>query len=253
MNAAAFQSHRRKPSLIPFSPSIGWAPSETRAGPRVSRAGIVLTLVTRNSEGHLAYRSQSEPPRGRGTTLGGSTDDPRREGTRPAAACHPAGGAVGQCQPGLPRGGDLPRLVLPLARAVGALRPGRGASAAASRPPRSTGAAGPGDGAAAAERGGQRGDVGRESDRRIPAPSLAAARGAQHGAASPATRRAGDTPAAADRARAPRSADGRLAHPADPPHPVAGAARPAPACGPPRARRGGVSGHPLHPAAQERA
>src|SRR5260370_39036799 len=123
MNAAAFQSHRRKPSLIPFSPSIGWAPSETRAGPRVSRAGIVLTLVTRNSEGHLAYRSQSEPPRGRGTTLGGSTDDPRREGTRPAAACHPAGGAVGQCQPGLPGGGDLPRPVLPLPRPLEPFRP----------------------------------------------------------------------------------------------------------------------------------
>jgi len=78
----------------------------------------VLTLVTRNSEGHLAYRSQSEPPRGRGTTVGGSTDDPRREGTRTAAACHPASGAVGQCQPGLPGGGDLPRPVLPLAPAV---------------------------------------------------------------------------------------------------------------------------------------
>jgi len=32
--------------------------------------------VTRNSEGHLAYRSQSDNPL-QGTTLGGSTDDPR--------------------------------------------------------------------------------------------------------------------------------------------------------------------------------
>src|SRR6476620_6308981 len=65
----------------------------------MSRTGIVLTLVTRSNEGHLAYRSQSEPPRGRGTTLGGRTDDPRGKGTRTAAACHPARRAVGQCQP----------------------------------------------------------------------------------------------------------------------------------------------------------
>src|SRR4029453_19582124 len=91
----------------------------------LSRTGIVLTLVTRNNEGHLAYRSQSEPPRGRGTTLGGRTDDPREEGTRPAAACHPARGAARQCQPGLPGGRDLPSPVLSLAPAAGALRTGR--------------------------------------------------------------------------------------------------------------------------------
>src|SRR5258705_8512178 len=200
---------------------------------RMSRVGIVLTLVTRNSEGHLAYRSQSEPPRGRGTTLGGSTDDPRREGTRPAAACHPAGGAVGQGQPGLPRGGDLARPVLPLAPAIGALRPGWGPSAPTPGAVWPPGVVGAGDRTAAAERGGQRGDVGRESDRRIPAPSLAAARGAQHGAASPAARGAGDTPAAADRARAPRPADGRLAHRTDAPHPEAAPPRPTAALGRP--------------------
>src|ERR1041385_3124398 len=147
----------------------------------LSRAGIVLTLVTRNSEGHLAYRSQSEPPPARGTTLGGSTDDPRREGTWTAAACQPAGGAVGQCQPGLPGGGDLPRPVLPLAPAVGALRPGRRPSAPPPGPARPPGAADAGDGAVAAERGGQRGDVGREPDRGGSAAPPAGARGGQPG------------------------------------------------------------------------
>src|SRR3982075_1308760 len=98
---------------------------------RLFWAGIVLTLVTRNSEGHLAYRSQSEPPRGKGTTLGGSTDDPRREGTRTAVACHPAGGAGGQCQPGLPGGGRLPRPVLSVVPEAGGPRPGGRASAPA--------------------------------------------------------------------------------------------------------------------------
>src|SRR5258707_4295748 len=124
----------------------------------MSRAGIVLTLVTRNSEGHLAYRSQSEPPRGRGTTLGGSTDDPRREGTRTAVACHPAGGAVGQCQPGLPGGGHLARPVLSVAPAVGALRTGRRPSAPAPGPAPATGAAGARDPTGAAERGRPRPD-----------------------------------------------------------------------------------------------
>ena len=73
-----------------------------------------------------------------------------------------SGRAVGQCQPGLPGGGDLPRPVLSLAPAAGALRAGRRASAPAPGPARPPGATGPGDGAAAAERGGERGDVGRE-------------------------------------------------------------------------------------------
>src|SRR5258705_6467100 len=136
------------------STEIGTATLYVGITSSLSRAGIVLTLVTRNSEGHLAYRSQSEPPRGRGTTLGGSTDDPRREGTRPAVACHPAGGAVGQCQPGLPRGGDLPRPVLPLARAGGALPPGRGASPAGSRPTPPARAPRPRDRGGACRRGG---------------------------------------------------------------------------------------------------
>src|SRR5689334_25060532 len=150
---------------------------------RLSRTGIVLTRVTRNNEGHLAYRSQSEPPRGRGTTLGGRTDDPRGEGTRTAAACHPARRAGGQCQPSLPGGRDLAGLVLSLAPAAGALRAGRRASPPAPGPRRPAGAAGAGDRTPAAERGGERGDVGRPPDRGVPATPLAAARSPQHGAA----------------------------------------------------------------------
>src|SRR5262245_970647 len=164
---------------------------------------IVLTLVTRNNEGHLAYRSPSEPPRGRGTTLGGQTDDPRAEGTRTAAACHPAGGTTGQCQSGLPRGRNLAGLVLSLALAAGALRAGRCASPPAPGPRRPAGAAGAGDRTPAAERGGERGDVGRQSDRGVPATPLAAARGPQHGAAGVAPRGPGDSPAAAARTRTP--------------------------------------------------
>src|SRR6185503_4766283 len=159
----------------------------------------MLTRVTRNNEGHLAYRSQSEPPRGRGTTLGGRTDDPRGEGTRTASACHPARRAGGQCQPSLPGRRDLAGPVLSLAPAAGALRAGRRASPPAPGPRRPAGAAGAGDGAAVAECGGERRDVGREPDRGVPAAPLAAARGSEHRAAGPAPRGAGDAPAAAAR------------------------------------------------------
>ena len=184
--------------------------------------------------------------------MGGSTDNPRREGTRTADACHPAGGGAGQCQSGLPRGGHLPRLVLSVAAAAGALRPGWRASAAAPGAPRPARAAGGGDGAAAAERGRQRGDLGRASHRGVSAASLAAARGPQHRAARPAPRGAGDAPTTADRARAPRLADGGAAHRADAPRPLAGPAWPAAPCGRARARRVGVPGRLLYWPAQGR-
>src|SRR4030095_4184819 len=85
---------------------------------------IVLTVVARNNEGHLAYRSQSANPL-QGTTVGGPADDPRGEGTRTAAACHSARRAVGQCQPGLSGGRHLAGPVLSLAPARGG---GRGAA-----------------------------------------------------------------------------------------------------------------------------
>src|SRR5215468_10116416 len=133
---------------------------------RLYRVGIVLTLVTGKSEGHLAYRSQSDNPL-QGTTLGGSADDPRREGTRTAPACHPARSGAGQCQPGMPGSGDLPRAVLPLAPPAGALRDRRRASTSISGPPRPARRTGPGDGAIGAERRGECGDVGRGTHRRL--------------------------------------------------------------------------------------
>src|SRR5262245_28787080 len=121
-----------------------------RSPTRLYRVGIVLTLVAGKSERHLAYRSQSDNPL-QGTTLGGSADDPRREGTRTAPACHPARPGAGQCQSGVPGSGDLPRAVLPLAPSAGALRDRRRASAPVSGPPRPARRTGPGDGAAGAE------------------------------------------------------------------------------------------------------
>src|SRR5581483_7294372 len=222
--------------------AIGWLMSDLS---RVSRTGIVLTLVTRNNESHLAYRSQSDNPL-QGTTLGGWTDDPRGEGTRTAAACHPARGAARQCQPGLPGGRDLPGSVLSLAPAAGALRAGRRASPPASGPSGPAGAAGAGDGAPAAERGRERGDVGCQSDRGVLAAPLATAGRPQHRAAGVAPRGAGDPAPAAAGARAARRADGGAAHRADPACPLAEPARTAAACSRPRTRRAGVPGHLLH-------
>src|SRR5262245_21996274 len=104
----------RRLALLAYRPlSLAVGPRHTESA-RVYRVGIVLTLATGKSEGHLAYRSQSDNPL-QGTTLGGSADDPRREGTRTAPACHPARPGAGQCQSGVPGSGDLPRAVLPLA------------------------------------------------------------------------------------------------------------------------------------------
>src|SRR5258705_13661118 len=224
----------------------------SRSATRLSRAGIVLTLVTRNSEGHLAYRSQSEPPRGRGTTLGGSTDDPRRQGTWTAPASHPAGRAAGQRQPGVPGGRDLAGPVLSLAPAAGAGWAGWRASAPAPGPARAAGAVGGRDRAAAAERGRQRRDLGGGPDRGGSAPPLAAARGPHHRAAGLAARGAGDTPAAAPRARASGPADGGPAHGAHAPGAGARPARPAAARRGPRALPAAGRGHLLPPAAQVR-
>src|SRR5207249_5097843 len=67
---------------------------------RVSGLVIVLTLPVNEEEGHRPYLSQSAYP-AKGTTVGGRTDDPRREHLRPAehadAAVHPG-------RPGRPPG-----------------------------------------------------------------------------------------------------------------------------------------------------
>src|SRR5439155_24867103 len=76
------------------------------SSPSVSGLVIVLTLQMRRKEGHPAYRPQGEPPPGRGTTLGGSTEDPRRQRTRTAAARDTTRAGGGQRQRGVPRAGD---------------------------------------------------------------------------------------------------------------------------------------------------
>src|SRR5438093_5842057 len=82
---------------------------------------MVLTLRTGKSEGHQAYRSQSGSTPGKGTTMGGQTDDPGRQDTRTAVARHATSGAAWR-QPRVPGPGDLPHPVLPVAPAPGALR-----------------------------------------------------------------------------------------------------------------------------------
>src|SRR5574338_701868 len=85
-----------------------------------------------------------------------------------------------------------PGPVLSLASAAGALRAGRRASAPTSGAGGPARAAGAGDRTPAAERGGERGDVGRQPDRGVPAAPLAGTRGPQYRAAGVAPRGAGD-------------------------------------------------------------
>src|SRR5206468_6764727 len=67
------------------------AMARTSAGTfsRLSGLVIVLTLPVNEEEGHRPYLSQSAYP-AKGTTVGGRTDDPRRERTRDALARHRA-------------------------------------------------------------------------------------------------------------------------------------------------------------------
>src|SRR3989441_7584637 len=105
------------------------------SGSSVSGLVIVLTLPVNEEEGHRPYLSQSEYP-AKGTTVGGRTDDPRRERTRDAPARHRARAGARQRQPGVPRTGDLPDGVLSLAQTLGTLRGRRRAPAPAARPGR---------------------------------------------------------------------------------------------------------------------
>src|SRR2546428_2832479 len=175
-------------------------------GTRLSRVVIVLTLQTRKEEGHLAYRSQSDNPL-QGTTLGGSTDDPGRQHTRTAAARHPAGARGGR-ERGLPRSGDLPHGVLPLAEAARALRARRPASAPPPRPAGPTSAAGAPGPAAGPERRAQCRDLGLWADCRRPCAPLDAAGGAEHRAAGVAPRGFGDASRPAHGTRAPGGTHG---------------------------------------------
>src|SRR5207249_4555458 len=110
---------------------------------------IVLTLPVNEEEGHRPYRSQSAYP-AKGTTVGGRTDDPRRERTRDALARHRARAGAGQRQRGVPRAGDLADRLLSLAQPAGTLRGRRRAPAPAARPGGAPGGDGARSGAAGA-------------------------------------------------------------------------------------------------------
>src|SRR5215470_20347930 len=97
--------------------------------PRVSRLVIVLTAMERQ-EGHPSYPSQSLYP-AKGTTVGGREDDPRRQHTDDAPACHAARPRAEQRHAGLPGGGHLAHPVLSLAETIRAVRSGWAASATA--------------------------------------------------------------------------------------------------------------------------
>src|SRR5216110_2790978 len=120
---------------------------------------IVLTLPVNEEEGHRPYLSQSAYP-AKGTTVGGRTDDPRRERTRDALARHRARAGAGQRQRGVPRAGDLADRLLSLAQPAGTLRGRRRAPAPAARPGGASGGDGARSGAAGARDRDQRGHLG---------------------------------------------------------------------------------------------
>src|SRR5262245_59881273 len=195
-------------------------------------------------EGHPSYSSQSVNP-AKGPTVGGRTDDPRREHTRDAPARHAARARTGQRSGRLRGGRDLADVVLPLASAFRALRPRRAASPppagaarppAADRPPHRTAGARAGPGLA---------DLGVWPAEQSLGPGDARGAGAKFGAADSPARGAGPAPrpprapGAAQRGHL-RAAD-RADPPATRPRPESGASRPGRA-----ARRAGVDRHVLH-------
>jgi hypothetical protein len=112
-------------------PSASGSPLSSPAS-SLSGLGLVLTRSMRMKEGHPAYRSQSDNPL-QGTTLGGRTDDPRREHTRDAAAGDPPR-KRDRAERGVSGSRDLAEPVLSLGEAFGAVWRGRAASSTARRP-----------------------------------------------------------------------------------------------------------------------
>src|SRR5262245_19063912 len=137
----------------------------------MSGLGIVLTLVVNEDEGHRAYLSQSAYP-AKGTTVGGRTDDPRRERTRNAPARHRARAGARQRQRGVSGAGHLADAVLSLAQASGAVRERRRASAPATSPAGPPGVHAAGGGASGPEDRDHHGDLGLPPDRCLPGPDL---------------------------------------------------------------------------------
>src|SRR5436190_18244304 len=120
---------------------------------------IVLTLPVNEQEGHLSYLSQSGSP-AKETTVGGRTDDPRRERTRNAPARHRACASTGQRQRGVPRAGHLADGLLSLAPTPGTLWGRRRPPPPAARPGGAPGGDGARRGAARVGDRDQRGHLG---------------------------------------------------------------------------------------------
>src|SRR5439155_11039146 len=151
----------------------------------VSGLVIVLTLPVNEEEGHRPYLSQSAYP-AKGTTVGGRTDDPRRERTRNAPARHRARAGARQRQRGVSRAGDLADGFLSLAPTAGTLRGRRRPPAPAAGPGRTPGDDDAGGRTPGARDRDQRGHVGLPTDCRLSRADLAGAPGAQHRAAAAA-------------------------------------------------------------------
>src|SRR3989475_12712341 len=178
-------SHATLLTAFPRCPGAPAAGRASTSGSRLSGLVIVLTLPVNEEEGHRPYLSQSDNPT-KGTTVGGRTDDPRRERTRDALARHRARAGAGQRQRGVPRAGDLADRLLSLAPTAGTLWGRRRAPAPAARPGGAPGGDGARSGAAGARDRDQRGHLGVPTDRGLPHPDLAGAPGAQHRAAAAA-------------------------------------------------------------------
>src|SRR6266566_2589720 len=215
----------------------------------VSGLGIVLTVAVNEREGHLPYLSQSGSP-AKETTVGGRTDDPRRERTRNAPARHRARAGTGQRQRGVPRAGDLADGLLSMAQAPRALWGRRRAPTPAARPSGAPGGDPARGGAAGAGHRDQRGHLGLPPDRSLPGPHLADPRGPEHRAAAAAAGRPGHAAGAAHRARAPGGAHGRTADRPHSTHPLARPPRPHATRRGERAGPTRVPGHLLHRQAQ---
>src|SRR3982074_1516557 len=144
---------------------------------RVSGLVIVLTLPVNEQEGHLSYLSQSGSP-AKETTVGGRTDDPRRERTRNAPARHRARASTGQRQRGVPRAGHLADGLLSMAPTPGTLRGRRRAPPPAACTGRAPGGGGPGGPTAWARDRESARHGGEPTDRGLPGADLAGTSGA---------------------------------------------------------------------------
>src|SRR5215472_13489827 len=188
----------------------------------MSRLVIVLTVMERE-EGDRSYPSQSLYP-AKGPTVGGGTDDPRREHTRDAAARHAACPGTAQRHVGLSGGRHLAHRVLSVAGAARALPSRWPASSTPPRPAGPTSAARAPRRAAAPGRGAGLADLGLWARRRSAGPRVQDSCSPGDRPTLPVTDGSAAPPGSPRPARAPQRGHLRAAHRTDP-----GGSSPAPA------------------------